>query len=314
LSQNDAGPDCPEVVEVRYKGYRHGFSDNPRHLPIAPGMAVIVGVDSGCDLGRVGLAGSCVPVSPEDLQEGMEIHPILRIATEADLKIERGNAARERKALRTCNDLVARHRLPMKLMGAEYRHDRGRLTFYFTADHRVDFRALVRDLAQRFRTRIELRQIGVRDAAKFLGGVGSCGRTLCCSTFLNQFSPVNLRMAKQQMMVVAPEKLSGVCGRLKCCLRYEHSVYLRESECFPKPGTLVRFGEERGRVLAIDILGRTVVVRGPDRTITRVPLTALLPEEKISARRRDPTEDADPETRRRGRDVGTGRETGRDPS
>ncbi len=314
MSLKDAGPDCPEIVEVRYRGYRHGFCENPRHLPIAPGVAVIVGVDSGCDLARVGLGGSCVPVPSDNLPEGMEIHPILRIATEADLKIERRNAARERKALRTCNDLVDRHRLPMKLMGAEYRHDRGRLTFYFTADHRVDFRALVRDLAQRFRTRIELRQIGVRDAAKFLGGVGSCGRTLCCSTFLNQFEPVNLRMAKQQMMVVAPEKLSGVCGRLKCCLRYEHSVYLREAESFPKPGTLVYFGEERGRVLAIDILGRTVVVRGSDRTITRVPLTALLPAEKISARRRDPAEDADSESRRRGRDVGTGRETDRDPS
>lgn len=314
MTENAIGPDCPEVVEVRYKGYRHGFCENPRRLPIAPGMAVIVGVDAGCDFARVGLAGSCVPLSLEGLPEETEIHPILRIATEADLKIERRNAARERKALRTCNDFVARHRLPMKLMGAEYRHDRGRLTFYFTADHRVDFRALVRDLAQRFRTRIELRQIGVRDAAKLLGGVGSCGRTLCCSTFLSQFAPVNLRMAKQQMMVVAPEKLSGACGRLKCCLRYEHSVYLREAESFPKPGTLVCYGEQRGRVLAIDILGRTVVVRGSDRTIARVPLTALLSAEKISARGHGPQEDANSERRGRGRDVETVPEPGRDPS
>jgi cell fate regulator YaaT (PSP1 superfamily) len=248
------------------------------------------------------------------LPEGTEVHPILRIATEADLKVERRNAVREEKALGACSELVARHGLPMKLMGAEYRHDRGRLTFYFTADHRVDFRALVRDLARRFRTRIELRQIGVRDAAKLLGGVGSCGRTICCSTFLSDFSPVNLRMAKQQMMVVAPEKLSGACGRLKCCLRFEHAVYMREAEAFPKPGALVTYGGVRGKVLAIDILGRTVVLRSPDRTITRVPLTALRSAENISARRPDPDDETGPERLHREKEAAEGRETGNDQS
>jgi len=144
LTGSDVGPDCPEVVEVRYKGYRHGFCENPRRLPITPGMAVVVGVDAGCDLARVGLGGSFVPVSKEDVPEGMEIHPILRIATEADLKIERRNAVRERKALRTCNELVARHCLPMKLLGAEYRHDRGRLVEYNLRDAQLALRILRR--------------------------------------------------------------------------------------------------------------------------------------------------------------------------
>lgn len=179
---------------------------------------------------------------------------VMRIATPEDMRRVGENAAKEKHAFKVCEEKIARHKLNMKLVDVEFTFDNNKILFYFTADGRVDFRELVKDLASVFRTRIELRQIGVRDEAKMLGGIGICGRPFCCSTFLGEFQPVSIKMAKEQGLSLNPTKISGTCGRLMCCLKYEQAAYEDLLRTTPRVGSVVRTKEGRGTVIEVNLL------------------------------------------------------------
>jgi cell fate regulator YaaT (PSP1 superfamily) len=191
-------------------------------------------------------------IGEEDFSQPLK--PVLRVATEQDLEQIKANREKEEYALSVCVEKVRRHRLEMKLIGAEYTFDKNKVLFYFTADGRVDFRDLVKDLASVLKTRIELRQIGVRDEAKMLGGLGICGREFCCSTFLGEFQPVSIKMAKEQGLSLNPTKISGTCGRLMCCLKYEQNAYEDLLRITPRQGAAVQTPEGRGVVTEVSLL------------------------------------------------------------
>jgi cell fate regulator YaaT (PSP1 superfamily) len=188
------------------------------------------------------------------------LKPALRLASEEELRMMLSFKSKEKEALVQCAHHVKQHQLPMKLVEAEYTFDGSRLTFYFTADERVDFRALVRDLATTFRTRIELRQIGARDQAKLQGGVGICGKTLCCSSWISDFGVVSIKMAKEQDLPLNPSKISGVCGRLLCCLSYENDTYIQARQTMPSVGTFLDTPGGQGRVVSINVPKSSVEV------------------------------------------------------
>ncbi|MBF8377792.1 stage 0 sporulation family protein [Alicyclobacillus mali] len=209
------------IVGVRFKPAGKIYYFDPGDLPIEKGADVIVETTRGIECGRV-------VVGPKQVAEDDVVLPlkeVMRIATDADRAVVEENRRRARQAMGVFREKVAKHGLEMKLVDAEYTFDRNKLIFYFTADGRVDFRELVKDLASVFRVRIELRQIGVRDEAKILGGIGPCGRLLCCSTWMGEFDPVSIRMAKDQSLSLNPSKISGLCGRLMCCLKFENDAY-----------------------------------------------------------------------------------------
>jgi cell fate regulator YaaT (PSP1 superfamily) len=236
---------------------------DPKGFPIRCGDAVIAQTSRGQEFGRV-VAGR-QEVSHEAI--GGPLKPIVRLATRDDLDRDESNRQREREAVGYCYQAILRHELPMKLVAAEYTFDRSRLTFHFSAEGRVDFRELVRELASVFRTRIEMHQIGVRDEAKLLGGYGTCGRELCCARFLRAFDPVAIRMAKDQGLSLNPTKISGACGRLMCCLRYEHETYVESLRRFPKEGSWVKTPRGCGQVCGCNVLSGCLTVRLPgDRT------------------------------------------------
>ena len=275
------------VVEVRFKGNRKEYFSWPAPEPLALHDAVIVEVERGEDLGRVSALG---PVAAKKCSSGCsgcslaEAPPpvtrkVLRRATADDAGIaatlERDEADVRRKVM----ERVHQHSLPMKVSDAEWQWDKKKLTVYFTAEQRVDFRALVRDLASQFHTRIELRQIGARDEAKRLDGVGRCGRQYCCSSWLPELRPVSLSLAKDQHLSLNPSQISGGCGRLLCCLRYEHDFYVQTRKRFPKEGRILRTAAGAERVLAVDIFRETVTLRvegggGDTRVVALEKLTA----------------------------------------
>lgn len=241
---------------------------------------VIVEADRGIDYGQV-ITGPEILSSPtraglpinlkegpkEKLDEGMK--KVLRLALPSDIKQIEHNKQKAKEAFLSCTKKIEEHKLDMKLVDAEYSFDRTKLIFYFTAKGRVDFRELVKDLAHLFKTRIELRQIGVRDEAKIFGGFGPCGRQLCCAKFLKEFEPVTIKMAKEQNLPLNPPKISGLCGRLMCCLSYEYETYKGLSEGLPAEGSRINLPEGKGRVLSINPLKRSVVVEMEDgRQIT----------------------------------------------
>ena len=189
------------------------------------------------------------------------LKPLIRIATEKDLNHLAENHLKEKNARRICEQKIAAHGLEMKLVNVEYTFDNSKIIFYFTADGRVDFRALVKDLASVFRTRIELRQIGVRDEAKMLGGLGVCGRPFCCNSFMGEFQPVSIKMAKEQGLSLSPVKISGTCGRLMCCLKYEQEAYTDLLRHTPKVGAIVNTPEGRGLVVENNLIARTLKVK-----------------------------------------------------
>lgn len=233
----------PIVVGIRFKKAGKVYYFDPINMNIAKGDFAIVETIRGVEYGEV-------VIGPKDVSEEevvSPLKPVIRKANEADAKVYEENCRKQKEAFSICEEKINFHQLPMKLIDVEYTFDVNKIIFYFTAEGRIDFRDLVKDLAAVFRTRIELRQIGVRDEAKMLGGIGCCGRPLCCATFLGDFEPVSIRMAKDQSLSLNPAKISGICGRLMCCLKYENHMY--EGNCnqsckscrefIPRPGQKV---------------------------------------------------------------------------
>ena len=246
-----------KILEIEFKGGRKEFYANPQDFPFVTGDLVVVEVEKGEDIGSVVNMGSLVDQRAGD----QELRRIIRKPGPKDMEMFEENLDLEQDAFVDCRKRIEEHGLPMKLVDVEYQLDKKKITFYFTADNRVDFRALVRDLASRYRARIELRQIGVRDEAKRIGGIGVCGRPLCCSIFLRSFEPVVTQCAKDQNLALNPTKLSGACGRLMCCLRYERDFYLEVLEKFPEPGTKIKTEKGTGVLEKIDVINENVVIR-----------------------------------------------------
>ncbi len=247
----------PEVIGIRFKDSGKIYYFDPRDLDLRAGDQVIVETVRGLELARV--ASERRQASDDEIVG--ELKPVVRRAEEADLKRMAELQRRHDEVLARCAEKVKEHNLPMKLVKAEYSFDGSRLTFFFTAEQRVDFRQLVRDLARTFKTRIELRQIGPRDEAKMIGGIGPCGRILCCASFLPDYARVTIKMAKDQDLPLNPSKISGVCGRLLCCLSYEHEQYLDMRSQLPKRGTWVMTPDGPGEVAGQHVLKQQVLVQ-----------------------------------------------------
>jgi cell fate regulator YaaT (PSP1 superfamily) len=278
-----------QTIEVRFKGTRKAyFVWDDEADPIKVKDAVIVEVERGRDLGRVTAVGdmaakkcgsSCSGCAVgESAEEQEPPKPVVRRATPDDLRIHREMRASEEDVRQKVIQRVRAHELLMKVSDTEWQWDRNKLTIYFTADKRVDFRALVRDLASLFRTRIELRQIGVRDEAARLSGVGRCGREYCCSTWLKELSPVNLGLAKDQHLSLNPSQISGGCGRLLCCLKYEHDFYVTARKRFPKEGKTLRTAVGAEKVIAVDIFRERVFLKHEELGSRIIPLLQLRAE------------------------------------
>ena len=246
-----------DVVGVKFKDVGKMYYFSPGEHIVSNGDNVIVETARGLEFGTV-----CRERTSVDESELVApLKSILRIATDADRKKHEENLAKKDNALRLCQEKIDAHGLEMKLIDVEYTFDNSKVVFYFTADGRVDFRELVKDLASVFRMRIELRQIGVRDEAKMIGGVGSCGRGLCCSTWLRDFEPVSIKMAKVQNLSLNPTKISGICGRLMCCLKYENDIYNELKKGMPNVGERVKTPDGIGVVTDINILENLVRTR-----------------------------------------------------
>lgn len=246
-----------QVVGVRFKKAGKIYYFDPADYPVETGHHVIVETARGIEYGKVVIGR--MTVSENDVV--LPLKKVIRIADERDAVTVEQNREAARQALATCAMKVSEHQLKMKLVDVEYTFDRNKIIFYFTADGRVDFRELVKDLAGIFRTRIELRQIGVRDEAKLLGGIGPCGRPLCCSTWLGDFAPVSIKMAKDQNLSLNPTKISGLCGRLMCCLKYEHDSYESARDELPEVGSRVVTSLGAGKVVALHVKERKADVR-----------------------------------------------------
>ncbi|NNU85170.1 stage 0 sporulation protein [Geobacillus sp. BMUD] len=248
------------VVGVRFKKAGKIYYFDPGDAVIPVGEFVIVETVRGIEYGKVVVANK--QVDENDIV--LPLKKVIRVANEKDKWIVEENKKAARQAYDICLRKVEEHGLEMKLVDVEYTFDRNKVIFYFTADGRVDFRELVKDLASIFRTRIELRQIGVRDEAKMLGGIGPCGRMLCCSTFLGDFEPVSIKMAKDQNLSLNPTKISGLCGRLMCCLKYENEEYETAKEQLPDLGEYVETPHGFGKVVGLNILERVLQIELPE--------------------------------------------------
>ncbi|HET6579007.1 MAG TPA: regulatory iron-sulfur-containing complex subunit RicT [Gemmatimonadales bacterium] len=277
-----------QTVEVRFKGTRKAyFVWDDAGAPLRVGEAVLVDVERGHDLGRVTAVGEvadkkcgggcsgCAVGGAAEAAEPTAPKPVVRRATPDDQRVHAENRRSEDEARRKVIERVRTHELVMKVSDTEWQWDRNKLTIYFTAEKRVDFRALVRDLASLFRTRIELRQIGVRDEAARLSGVGRCGREYCCSSWLTELSPVNLGLAKDQHLSLNPAQISGGCGRLLCCLKYEHEFYVTARRRFPKEGKNITTARGAERVVAVDIFRERVFLRSEEHGSRIIPLVQL---------------------------------------
>ena len=246
-----------EVVSVRFRSGCKSYYFNPGQLQVEPGRDVIVETAQGAEY-AICVEGNH-PV--EDHQVVEPLRRVLRLATENDRRSLQLSREREKEAFTVCQKKIAQHGLEMKLVRVECSFDGNKILFFFTADGRVDFRELVRDLASTFHARIELRQIGVRDESKMLGGLGVCGQPFCCSRFLKNFQPVSIKMAKEQGLSLNPAKISGACGRLMCCLAYEQKSYEYLNSITPQPGSVVRTPDGEGTVLEANVVAGTLKVR-----------------------------------------------------
>ncbi len=245
------------IIGVRFKDVGKVYYFDPGSEELQIGDSVIVETSRGIECGKVAIANRQL----SDDKVTVPLKKMIRKATDEDLAIVSENRKKEKKAFDICEQKIAQHKLKMKLVNVEYTFDGNKILFYFTADGRVDFRDLVKDLAYVFRTRIELRQIGVRDEAKILGGLGICGRPFCCNTFLGDFQPVSIKMAKEQGMSLNPVKISGTCGRLMCCLKYEQDVYTKLLKTTPKIGAIVDTPDGKGNVIDVNLITGILTVQ-----------------------------------------------------
>lgn len=264
-----------KVVGVRFRNVGKIYYFNPKNYNVKVGDHVIVETARGVEYGRVVL-------EPRSVKEDEVVHPlkeVLRVATKEDEDHEAENRQKEKEAFKICKKKIREHGLDMKLIDAEYTFDNNKVLFYFTADGRIDFRQLVKDLASVFKTRIELRQIGVRDETKILGGIGICGRTLCCHTYLSEFAPVSIKMAKEQNLSLNQTKISGVCGRLMCCLKNEQETYEELNRRLPGIGDTVTTPDGiQGNVQSVNVLRqlvKVVVEIGDEKEIQEFPVGEL---------------------------------------
>ena len=245
------------IIGVRFRTAGKIYYFDPVGFEIKRGDHVIVETARGVEYGTV--VGGIREV--DDSKVVQPLKPVLRIANERDDEQEAANKVKEKKAFAICQEKIKKHKLEMKLIDAEYTFDNNKVLFYFTADGRIDFRELVKDLASQFHTRIELRQIGVRDESKMMGGLGLCGQPFCCSRFLKNFQPVSIKMAKEQGLSLNPAKISGACGRLMCCLAYEQKSYEYLNSITPTPGSIVRTPDGEGTVVEVNVVAGTLKVR-----------------------------------------------------
>ena len=264
-----------KVIGVRFRTAGKVYFFDPLGYEIKRGDHVIVETARGVEFGTV--VGD--PKEVEDDKVIQPLKPVLRIATQKDVKQEAANKVKEKEAFKICLEKIRKHGLAMKLIDAEYTFDNNKVLFYFTADGRIDFRELVKDLAAVFKTRIELRQIGVRDETKILGGIGICGRPLCCHTHLSEFIPVSIKMAKEQNLSLNPTKISGVCGRLMCCLKHEEETYEELNRRLPNVGDFVTTKDgQKGEVQSVNILRqlvKVIVENGDTKEIQEYPVEDL---------------------------------------
>lgn len=266
-----------EVIGVRFKEAGKVYYFDPDNNKLNVGDMVIVETSRGVECGQVAF-------SNREADDEEIVHPLkklIRSATKEDIQHLEDNRKKEKEAFSVCEEKIAQHKLEMKLIDVEYTFDNSKVLFYFTADGRIDFRALVKDLAAVFRTRIELRQIGVRDESKMLGGLGICGRPFCCNTFLGEFQPVSIKMAKEQGLSLSPSKISGTCGRLMCCLKYEQEAYTDLLKKTPKVGAIVETANGKGLVVESNLLTGTLKVKLDNTPEAAPPHTFKVKDVKI---------------------------------
>ena len=284
MHQNFGAPEKTEIIGVRFRDTGKVYYFAPEGVRANEGEHVVVETARGLEFGEVIIGNKMVPTS----ELVPPLRPVLRIATKNDFERHEANVQLEKNAFDICLQKIRDHKLEMKLIDAEYTFDNNKLLFYFSAEGRVDFRELVKDLASVFRTRIELRQIGIRDEAKMMGGIGVCGRPFCCSTFLSDFAQVSIKMAKEQNLSLNSAKISGTCGRLMCCLNYEYQTYEEELRLTPPVGSRVKTPDGVGTVTEITPLSGMLKVSISDkqgnvsvRQIHRDEVTVLkMPEKK----------------------------------
>lgn len=260
IHQNFGDPENTEVIGVRFRETGKVYYFDPMNIQVEAGSFVIVETARGVEFGEVMHGNHLVPTA----EIVPPLRPVVRIATEEDVERHNANIALEKSAMEICMKKIRDHKLEMKLIDAEYTFDNNKLLFYFSAEGRVDFRELVKDLASVFRTRIELRQIGIRDEAKMMGGIGVCGRPFCCATFLSDFAQVSIKMAKEQNLSLNSTKISGTCGRLMCCLNYEYQTYEEELRLTPPIGSRVKTADGMGTVVEITPLSGMLKVSMTD--------------------------------------------------
>ena len=276
-----------EIIGVRFRPHGKIYYFDPQNFEVEAGSFVIVETARGVEYGKVVLGR-------REVEEGKitaSLKPIIRIATEDDTRRYEDNKKKSKRAFGICLEKIAKHKLDMKLIEAEYTFDNNKVLFYFTADRRIDFRELVKDLASVFKTRIELRQIGVRDETKMVGGIGICGRELCCNKHLSEFVPVSIKMAKEQNLSLNPTKISGVCGRLMCCLKHEQDTYEYLNEKLPNVGDFVRtIDGNKGEVMSVNVLRQKVKIVVTDKDDNKEVMEYPVAELKFKPKRRKNSE------------------------
>jgi cell fate regulator YaaT (PSP1 superfamily) len=272
------------IVGVRFKKAGKIYYFDPNQIDIQENDFVIVETTRGVECGKVVIMNKMV--AEEDIV--LPLKKVIRVVTENDYRVIDENKQSAKEAFDICQNKVLQHNLDMKLIDVEYTFDRNKIIFYFTADGRIDFRELVKELATVFKTRIELRQIGVRDEAKMLGGIGPCGRILCCSIYLGDFEPVSIKMAKDQNLSLNPTKISGLCGRLLCCLNYENEIYESAKGMLPDIDEKIDTPAGKGRVIGLNILEKLIQVELLDNSrIVEFTLEYLMEQQLISAQSTD---------------------------
>ncbi len=272
-----------ECFITEFKGNRREYCTNPQIIPLRPGDFVIIQAERGEDMGQF-TKRVLFEKAPHGRHSTLVFYPILRKATPEEIGRLKHNREREKESLKECKRLVLEYGLPMKLVDVEYQFDSSKITFYFTADRRVDFRALVRELAAIYRTRVELRQIGARDEARRIGGFGRCGLKQCCTTFINRdFPQLVTQLARDQYLPINPSRITGNCGRLLCCLSYEKDTYAYAAEVFPRIGAKYQTPKGKGEVVKIDALKMQMVVKlesGEEEVVTALDLRRQKPKDK----------------------------------